>query len=343
MQTEDSSGGLQWDSSDVEKFIHTLPGNQRIGPMPSINVDAKATLLQCYKDGGWTANTFQELDVPSPPDVSLTDVKRICDELDYLPPLCPPQLAPQLSHELQVVAVRLGYVRVAEDSAGTRVMSPSATAVRQILRDTSGELDLAKHVFQVLTDITRLPEGSSAPGEFDGPPARVTIRDIEDGIASTLGEPKHVDVRPSSWLHSTKLEIQEPALMQRTCPPRPLVCRPRLIWTFNTKNPLRITCWRARACIETEPDSVGGGLVVSEHLRCDPPYLHEGMTTGLQGQAIGNRLQLVTDPDWFNTQGARELMNQALKSFVSGHPRDIRPPRDLSVLETEDQLVAADC
>ena len=45
---------------------------------------------------------------------------------------------------------------------------------------------------------------------------------------------------------------------------------------------------------------VGGGLVVPERLRCDPPFLHEGMTTDLQGERIGQRLQLVTDPDWFN-------------------------------------------
>ena len=60
---------------------------------------------------------------------------------------------------------------------------------------------------------------------------------------------------------------------------------------------------------------VGGGLVVPERLRCDPPFLHEGMTTDLQGERIGQRLQLVTDPDWFNVEGARELMEAGGAAF----------------------------
>ena len=56
---------------------------------------------------------------------------------------------------------------------------------------------------------------------------------------------------------------------------------------------------------------VGGGLVVSERLRCDPPFLHEGMTTDLRGKRIGARLQLVTAPDWFNVEGACRLMEAA--------------------------------
>ena len=41
--------------------------------------------------------------------------------------------------------------------------------------------------------------------------------------------------------------------------------------------------------------SLGGGIVAPERLRCDPPFLHEGMTTTLRGEPIGRRLQLVTE------------------------------------------------
>ena len=72
---------------------------------------------------------------------------------------------------------------------------------------------------------------------------------------------------------------------------------------------MRIISWRARACIEVEPQELGGGIVCPERLRCDPPYLHEGMTTDLSGErTIGQRLQLVTDPDYFNTEGARAIL-----------------------------------
>ena len=56
---------------------------------------------------------------------------------------------------------------------------------------------------------------------------------------------------------------------------------------------------------------MGGGIVASERLRCDPPFLHEGMTTDLRGEQIGRRLQLVTDVDWFNVEGARRVMASA--------------------------------
>ena len=66
---------------------------------------------------------------------------------------------------------------------------------------------------------------------------------------STLGEPRHTDGR-----------------LRHALPPRddrlgvPLVHRPRLIFTFDAKNPLRVCSWRARACIETEAIDVGGGV-----------------------------------------------------------------------------------
>ena len=47
--------------------------------------------------------------------------------------------------------------------------------------------------------------------------------------------------------------------------------------------------------------------MLPEGLRCDPPYLHEGLTTTADGEwPIGSRVQLVTDPDWFNPEGARK-------------------------------------
>ena len=51
-----------------------------------------------------------------------------------------------------------------------------------------------------------------------------------------------------------------------------------------------------------------------QRLRCDPPFLHEGMTTSVSceetNKPIGPRLQLVTDPDWFNAEAARAMLTK---------------------------------
>ena len=59
-----------------------------------------------------------------------------------------------------------------------------------------------------------------------------------------------------------------------------------------------------------------------ERLRCEPPFLHEGMTTTLSGEPIGKRLQLVTDPDWFNTRGALEELTRHEQAAQSDMRRE---------------------
>ena len=263
-----------------------LPPNQRLVPIFELSSDARANLKWCLADGGFDGAS---VDVPASSEAALEDMRTIIRELQFLPPLIPPEDTEQFREELER-ASRKGLFSICDDASGL-VASPAPDAIRNILR--SSEYPVARAVFQRLTDITRKPAGSAAPGSSEGPPARVTIRFLKASTASTLGEPKHTDGKPAKPLESGGGEG--------------LVRRPRLIWTFDTKNPLRVISWRARACIETEAACVGGGISASERVRCDPPFLHEGMTTDLSGAPIGPRLQLVTDPDWFNAPEAVKL------------------------------------
>ena len=208
-------GGLDWDSPAVKSFRAALPAHQRLVPLSELTDAARANLRQCFIDAG---QTYAGIDDPTSANVSLDDMKLIVSELDYLPPLCPAAHVGALRDQLLHVAPRRGFGSLAEDASGG-VMSPSPQAVRSILSDNSVELSVARQALQLLTAITRQPEGSAAPGEPDGPPARVTLRDLKAGTPSTLGEPKHVDGR-----------------MQPTLPPSretgiKLVQRPRLIWS----------------------------------------------------------------------------------------------------------------
>ena len=301
--------------------------------MTSLSPAARANLRHCFIDAGFTSAAADAMvDDAAPSDVSLSDMRLIVNELAYLPPLCPQQHVEVLRHQLLRVAPSRGMGSIPASDASGAVTSPSAQAVRRIVNDNSSDLEVARRALKLLTAITRQPEGSAAPGDADGPPARVTLRELKAGTPSTLGEPLHVDGKPA-----VRREESLPVSLRHACTfvrgashsafrtnPRgrqaalgapstgaELVRRPRLIWTFDAANPLRICSWRARACIETEAVCVGGGLVVSERLRCDPPFLHEGMTTDLRGKRIGARLQLVTDPDWFNVEGACRLMEAA--------------------------------
>ena len=307
---------MKWDAPEVEALRAGLPPNQKLRPIDQLPRDALANLRACYAESGWPSDEAT-VGAAATPEVALEDLQIVASSLDYLPPLCPPQLVTQLSHELTAGAAR--HLRWAESAPGTCTCSPSSEQVRKLLADGSGSLRLAQHVFQLLVDVTRLPEGSVAPGPRDCPPARVTLRQLSGDVASTLGEPMHTDLKASGAL-------PECAAMQRTVPPRALPRRPRLVWSFDKRNPLRVTSWRARACLETEPSEVGGGIVIPEALRCDPPYLHEGLTTNLDGGAVGARLQLVTDPDYFNTHAAAALISAATLRLVAGDPtREPRP------------------
>ena len=307
MADRENMGGLDWNSPEVVSLVASLPPHQRLVPLRELNDDARATLRHELGSNG------SQVDTPASPAEALADMRSICSELNYLPPLCQPKDVDKLRQEM-MLAMQLHYCTVCPDSSGL-VSSPTAEKVRRLMADSSGKLDVLATVFKRLTDITRKPEGSLAPGTPDGPPARVTIRDLKPSTASTLGEPKHVDVKATSPLDAPRVEG--------------LVRRPRLIWTFDDKNPLRIISWRARACIETVAPGVGCGIVLSERLRCDPPFLHEGMTTDLHGAQIGPRLQLVTDPDWFNVDGAIEEFPPELRCLLdlNGQRQQLAEPQ----------------
>ena len=68
---------------------------------------------------------------------------------------------------------------------------------------------------------------------------------------------------------------------------------------------------------DAEAECCGGGIVASEHIRCEYPFLHEGMSTTLDGTEVGNRLQLVTDPDWFNAGGAARIVQEQQQQATS--------------------------
>lgn len=300
----EGQGGLAWSSPEVKQFLSTLAPNLKCQPFTSLPGAARANLRQAFVDSGLDASN---IDVSAPPKVALEDMQTIVSELSFLPPLWPPMKTATLRASLKAWAER-GAFSIGADTSGL-VTSPGPAAIRKILATPPSTfavnpvLSPAKIVFERLTQITREPLGSVAPGDERGPPARVTIRDLHAGTPSTLGEPKHVDGKPSHPLPPLPSDVD----MNRS----QIVKRPRLIWTFDDKNPLRIISWRARACLEIEPGEVGGGIVCPERLRCEPPYLHEGMTTNLSGeQTIGHRLQLVTDPDWFNADCARAILEQ---------------------------------
>lgn len=290
--TESTPGtGLDFDSQAVRELIASLPPWLKLRPITDISADARANLKSTILDT-WGQTAASHVDVPANAEVSLEDIQAILRGLTYLPPLCKPSEARRLTRELETL------FQPTPDATG-RVASPSPAHIRSLIkrRDTN---QLTQRCFTLLTAITRQPEGSCAPGESDGPPNRVTIRFLSDGVASTIGEPKHVDVK-------SKAPLPPPSSDG-------LVRRPRLIWTLDARNPLRIISWRARACIETEPPEDGGGIVLPEALRCDPPYLHEGLTTTVGGDRqapIGNRVQLITDPDWFDAMAAEKIMLQA--------------------------------
>ena len=285
---------MDFASENVVAFQASLPPHQRLVPLTELNQDARATLRQCFRDAKLDSS---DIDTPATPEEALDDMKTICHELCYLPPLCPPADVETLLTEMgrrdgQNAWAVNPYFGLAEDASGL-VASPSGMAIRRLLADASGEMMATKSVFRLLTEITRQPEGSVAPGTPDGPPSRITLRELKAGTPSTLGEPKHTDVKATTVLDEPTVEG--------------VVRRPRLIWTFDAHNPLRICSWRARASIETEAPWLGGGIVAPERIRCDPPFLHEGMTTDLSGATIGKRVQMVCDTDWFNVAGAIAL------------------------------------
>lgn len=293
-----SATGLDWDSEAVRELQHSLPAHMTLRPITSLTDAARANLRSTVLDS-WGRAAAEAVDDPATAEVALEDMLRIVRELRYLPPLCRSvEEARQLTSELGRC-----FHHGAGDPTG-RVLSPDAARVRQVMSDgASAENDYStlRRVLGLLTEMTRAPEGSVAPGSPDGPPSRVTIRFLREESASTIGEPKHVDVKSREPLPA------RPVVSAATGADA-LVQRPRLIWTFDKRNPLRILSWRARACIDTEPPEDGGGIVLPEGLRCDPPYLHEGLTTTADGERpIGSRVQLVTDPDWFNPQGARKV------------------------------------
>ena len=288
-----SAEGLAWDSPEVKEFLASLPPNQQVRPFHELSRDAKATLRHCFLDAGLDASN---IDRPCSPEEALLDMQTIAQNLSYLPPLCAPEDVSALRAALQSCAQQ-NFFSMCDDATG-RVASPGAGAVRNVMADKSPSTVALVKVFARLTRITRQPEGSAAPGDPNGPPARITFRDLHPGTPSTLGEPKHVDGKPTQPLEEPTGDVAK------------LVARPRLIFTFDDKNPLRIISWRARACLETEAEVIGGGICCPERLRCDPPFLHEGMTTDLRGQTIGQRLQMVTDPDWFDPSAAQEILRQ---------------------------------
>ena len=301
--------GLAWDSPEVATFIASLPRHVKLVPITELGNDARATLRQAMLDGGLDG---KDVDKPASSEESLVDMRRILDELSFLPPLCKPEQVGALRAALRSAAGQ-GYLTMGHDDSGL-VTSPSEARVRAIMNGDEQELAILREVFRTLTAITRTPEGSEAPGTPEGPPRRITIRDLKAATPSTLGEPKHVDVKPREPLGPASVEGG-------------LVRRPRLIWTFDARNPLRVCCWRARACLEVEPPTVGGGIVASERVRCDAPYLHEGMTTVLSGEAIGKRLQIVTDPDWFNPEAARALMVMQAAAAAEAAPAAAPSPQ----------------
>ena len=203
--------GLDWDSADVQAFRASLPPHQRLCALTELSDAARANLRQCFIDSGDVLSA-ESVDVPAPADIALADMKLIVQELDYLPPLCPPEDVERLRYQLlQVAPRRVQHCHLASDPSGG-VMSPGPQAIRSIMTDTSGDLDVASRTFRLLTSITRKPVGSAAPGSADGPPARITLRDLHPGTPSTLGEPMHVDGKPavsSSRAASTRLDRME--------------------------------------------------------------------------------------------------------------------------------------
>lgn len=276
-----------------------LPQNMFLRPITQLSQEARANLRGTLQDE-WGRDAAADVDKPATAEVALDDIQRIVKGISYLPPLahsCEEALA--FARELHLV----GPYQTVEDAANEgHVASPSQSHIRWLMQEpATGDTPsrrACRRIFSLLTEVTRLPEGSAAPGGSDGPPARVTVRCLSETSASTMGEPKHVDVKSKNPMPPATSDA--------------VIRRPRLIWTMDARNPLRIISWRARACIDTEPPEDGGGIVLPEALRCDPPFLHEGLTTTADGKAsIGPRLQLVTDPDWFNVNAARELMEAA--------------------------------
>lgn len=198
------AAGLAWDSAEVIAFQKSLPAHQRLVPLTKLSDGARINLIDDMAKAGLDS---MDVDVPAGAAEALTDMKAIVDGLQYLPALCEPSKVAQLRRELGFPAA---------GSPTGAVMSPSSSYVRAVHADASRRV--ASGMFATLTDITRRPVGSIAPGAPDCPPARVTIRDLKAGTPSTLGEPKHSDVRPAHPL-PPKPDVNEP-----------LVLRPRLIW-----------------------------------------------------------------------------------------------------------------
>ena len=199
MKAEDAeAGGLAWDSPEVQRFVASLPKNMRLRRFTTLPAMPRANLKQCFVDAARSAEV-KDLDVPAPPDVALKDMQTIVDELDWLPPLLPPEQADELRASLKACAER-GLFSISSDSSGA-ITSPSGAAIRAILAGpTHTQISTARTVFERLTRITRSPPGSAAPGDASGPPSRVTIRNLSEGMPSTLGEPKHCDGKPASPL-----------------------------------------------------------------------------------------------------------------------------------------------
>ena len=187
--------GLEWGSPAVEAFRASLPAHQKLCPLTSLSPAARANLRHCFLDAGLTSDA-ERVDTPASGDVALADLQLIVSELAYLPPLCPLQHVEQLRHQLLQVAPSKGMGSVPAMDASGGVASPSPKALRDIVNGTSSDLEVARRALKLLTAITREPEGSMAPGDANGPPARVTLRELHAGTPSTLGEPLHVDGKP---------------------------------------------------------------------------------------------------------------------------------------------------